>query len=292
MMFPLVSIIIPTYNRADLISETINSAINQSYSNLEILIIDDHSKDNTESIVDNFIKIDNRVRFYRSPLSKPKGANSCRNYGFSICNGEYVKWIDSDDVLAVDTIEKQLNLIVEENADLCICRTQKFIIQNGTTFVEKGEWGGIVQNPTPEQFILKGFNWHTSSGLWSKKYFKSDLIWDEQLMNSQEWLMHFTQLCRGVRIVKVYEFLAFARLHKNNMSNSSHKGGEYYYNQCLARAKAFDVIQEYEILNRHIRKRIAKQFNWYYLFVFYKGSLLLGLRLLPKYIYFILVYLK
>jgi glycosyltransferase involved in cell wall biosynthesis len=125
-MTSLVSIIIPTYNRASLIGDTIESLIHQTYHTIEIIIIDDHSTDNTEFIVNELIKKDKRISYHKRPINKPKGANACRNYGFSISKGEYVKWIDSDDVLVPEAIEKQLSVLINPEADLCICRTKIF----------------------------------------------------------------------------------------------------------------------------------------------------------------------
>ena len=77
-----VSIIIPVYNRESLILETLNSIQQQIYKDWECIIIDDHSTDNTLSLVKEFCNEDARFSYYLRPEKKPKGANSCRNYGF------------------------------------------------------------------------------------------------------------------------------------------------------------------------------------------------------------------
>lgn len=287
----LISIIIPTFNRANLISDTLNSIINQTYSNLEILVIDDHSTDNTESIVNNLIKNDNRIQYYKRPLSKPKGANACRNYGFSIAKGEYIKWIDSDDTLAQDAIQKQVSAIVVSGTDVCICQVKTFISKNNNIEFFH-EWGNINHEPSPESFILNGFKWGTLSGLWRRSWFQNNYIWDEEIMNSQDWLMNFTALSQGVKISKVFEFLAFVRIHNNNMSNANLKRGMYYYHECLARLKAFKIANLYGVTQPKIIKKIARQFNWYYLFIYLKGAPILGFRLFFNFIKFIIIYLK
>jgi len=98
-MNPLVSIVITSFNRAKYIGEAIESVLSQTYSNLECIIVDDGSTDNTEGIVFEYIKRDRRVSFYPRPQDSPKGANACRNYGFSVSKGEYINWLDDDDLL-------------------------------------------------------------------------------------------------------------------------------------------------------------------------------------------------
>ena len=95
----LVSIIIPTYNRAHLISETLHSIIAQTYTYWECIVVDDGSTDNTEEILKNYIKKDKRFQYHQRPKDKPKGANACRNYGISISNGDFLLVMDSDDLL-------------------------------------------------------------------------------------------------------------------------------------------------------------------------------------------------
>ena len=123
-----------------------------------------------------------------------------------------------------------------------------------------------------------------------KNWFDTQDIWDEELMNSQEWLMHFIQLCKGVKIKKIYENLSFARVHDNNMSHTINKNGDYYYHQCLARKKAMNLAKMYNIKNRKVYKSIARDFCWFFLFIIYKGAPLKGLRFFGNYISYLRFY--
>ena len=84
MIKDLVSIIIPIYNRENLICDTVNSVLNQNYSNIECIIVGDQSTDNSFSIVNNISKKDSRVKVHSRPYFFKKGANSCRNYGYKL----------------------------------------------------------------------------------------------------------------------------------------------------------------------------------------------------------------
>ncbi len=99
-----VSVVIPTYNRGFCIKKSIESAINQTYSPLEIIIADDCSSDNTEEVVKSIN--DPGVRYYKLPENK--GAGGARNYGVSVATGDYIAFLDSDDCWTEDKLEKQM----------------------------------------------------------------------------------------------------------------------------------------------------------------------------------------
>jgi glycosyltransferase involved in cell wall biosynthesis len=105
---PLVSIIIPTYNRAHLISETLDSVLAQTYKNWECIIVDDGSNDNTDEVVSEYVKKNNRFKFYHRPDEHLPGGNGARNYGFKMSKGEYVNWLDDD--LFTDSKTELLNI--------------------------------------------------------------------------------------------------------------------------------------------------------------------------------------
>lgn len=95
--FSMVSIIMPAYNRGALIAETLNSVAEQTYANWECIVVDDGSIDNTEEVVKNFCRKDNRFKLLKN--NRTKGAPGARNTGLSVCSGEYVIFLDSDDLL-------------------------------------------------------------------------------------------------------------------------------------------------------------------------------------------------
>ncbi|MBO6195202.1 MAG: glycosyltransferase family 2 protein [Bacilli bacterium] len=99
----LISIIIPCYNSSNTIRKCIDSIINQSYKNLEIIIIDDGSKDNTFDICKEIQKKDNRIKLFKKNNS---GVSATRNFGVSHANGDYVTFVDSDDYLEFDCYER------------------------------------------------------------------------------------------------------------------------------------------------------------------------------------------
>lgn len=106
---PLVSILIPLYNAEKYIEETITKTLKQTYSNIELVIVDDHSTDQSLSIAQKYAS--EKVHIYSNPK---KGGNAARNYAFQMSKGEYIKFMDADDFCSNDMIEKQLKVLLEK----------------------------------------------------------------------------------------------------------------------------------------------------------------------------------
>lgn len=103
---PLVTIIIPSYNRAHIITTAVKSALEQTYKNIEVIVVDDGSVDNTEEVLRTAFPDDLRLRYYRH--SPNRGGNYARNRGIDLARGEYVTFLDSDDTYLPTKVEKQV----------------------------------------------------------------------------------------------------------------------------------------------------------------------------------------
>lgn len=125
-MKPLISVVCISYNLENYISETINSILSQTYDNFELLIIDDHSVDNTAEVIKTFD--DKRIRFFIN--EKNEGAAYSRNRGFNEAKGEYVAFIDGDDIWHKEKLEKQLRFMTD-NGYLFSCTAYQNIDENG-----------------------------------------------------------------------------------------------------------------------------------------------------------------
>ena len=106
LSIPTISIIIPTFNRAHLLERTINSVLKQTYTDFEIIIIDDASQDNTKDIVQRFKN--KNIKYLRQ--NENKGAPAARNRGIQEAKGRYIAFLDSDDEWVPEKLEKQLAL--------------------------------------------------------------------------------------------------------------------------------------------------------------------------------------
>lgn len=125
----LVSVIIPTYNRENTIKACLESVLQQTYTNIEVIVVDDCSQDNTCDVVKE-IK-DSRLHYYK--LDKNRRACYARNYGFEHSNGEYIAFQDSDDIWHKDKIQKQINYLENKKYDFVFCGMNR-ITDEGTFY--------------------------------------------------------------------------------------------------------------------------------------------------------------
>ena len=190
---PLISIIIPNYNRARLIGETLDSILAQTYSNWECIIVDDGSTDNSKEEIQKYVEKDARFQLHKRPANRPKGANACRNYGFELSKGKYIKWFDSDDILLPDCLEKQVEFL-ENNPEY------DFVAVNAKEFIEKNNRKKIIQEIYPKishpdnifyDFALGHLHFITPSPLWKRSFLEGKRLFDENLHRRQESEFNF-----------------------------------------------------------------------------------------------------
>ena len=129
---PLVSVIIPTYNRGELISRTLESALAQSHQNIEVIVVDDASTDNTRTVIERFI--DPRIKYFC--LEKNSGPSTARNTGVELAQGQFVTFLDSDDEWNSQKIERQLAAIRQQaDPGNVVCYTRALIVQDNSTYL-------------------------------------------------------------------------------------------------------------------------------------------------------------
>ncbi len=126
---PLVSVIMPTYNYAQFISDAIESVINQTWEIWEMLIVDDGSTDNTKSVVQSYVSKDSRIRYFALGQNSGRAAVA-RNYGISNSKGKYIAFLDSDDMWKPTKIEKQIELL-ENDDNIFLVYSRYIVIKNG-----------------------------------------------------------------------------------------------------------------------------------------------------------------
>lgn len=126
MSEPKISIVVPVYNIEQYLESAINSLINQTYKNLEILLVDDGSTDSSPNICDEYAKRDNRIRVFHQ---KNSGVSCARNLGIDMATGEYIGFCDGDDTVDCDMYEFLYNGIKNNNADISMCDV-RFVFEN------------------------------------------------------------------------------------------------------------------------------------------------------------------
>ena len=127
---PMVSVITPTYNGSKFISESIESVISQTYTNWEMIIVDDCSEDGSYEIILEYTKKDSRIKVCR--MAQNSGAASCRNKAIELSQGEYLAFLDSDDLWFPEKLEKQLLFMKKNESDFCFTEYEH-IDKNGNS---------------------------------------------------------------------------------------------------------------------------------------------------------------
>ncbi|MCD7804176.1 MAG: glycosyltransferase [Oscillospiraceae bacterium] len=186
----MISVIIPTYNRVETIKRSIRSVLNQTYSDLECIVVDDGSTDNTADIVQSIN--DDRLRYYK--LDHNSGACVARNKGIELAVGEYIAFQDSDDEWDSDKLRCQLQKLNMVDADVCICRKRVINEKTGATmFSHKGMDEGFISKKT----LYKGTL--STQLLFAKSEVFKNICFDEKVKKFQdyEW---------GIRACELYTF--------------------------------------------------------------------------------------
>lgn len=144
----LVSIIMPAFNCGDYISTAINSVLDQTYKNWEIIVIDDCSTDNTAKIIKEYVKNDSRIKYHR--LSQNSGAAVARNKAIDLASGKYIAFLDSDDKWFPEKLYNQINIMKQKNYNFT-CTSYSKIDQDGNDInriikaKSKQDYNGILK---------------------------------------------------------------------------------------------------------------------------------------------------
>lgn len=163
----LISVIVPIYKVQDYLDECVESIINQTYSNIEIILVDDGSPDECPNMCDAWAKKDSRIRVVHK---KNGGLSSARNAGIDVANGEYICFVDSDDFICKDALENLYNRI-KDDATVGITSGMIYRYQDGCTSNFKDVWLCSVEKVIPaSEFLLETMSQKTSYTVWNKLY--------------------------------------------------------------------------------------------------------------------------
>ena len=220
----LVSIIIPTFNSAKFLSQTIESALNQTYKNTEIIIVDDNSTDKTVEIIKDYQNKNSKIKFYKIKNYKKTGSGSGskpRNFGIKKSKGKYIAFLDSDDLWEKNKLQRQVETITP-NTDISFTKChylhnqskskEKFIKEKFIDFsLNKLPGGLLLYNPI-----------RLSSVIIKREVFRNVNFNEEKEIRGIEdlelWLNIFLKKKLNKQYIK--EYLVTIRRHKNNLSKN------------------------------------------------------------------------
>lgn len=237
-----VSIIIPLFNRSKLIRETLNSILKQNYQNWECIVVDDGSTDNSVEVVEGYCFGDSRIKVYKRPDELLKGANNCRNYGFSKSSGKFIIWFDSDDLMTPNHLKSKLKAIQAGDLDFIVAKTQNF---KGSEILEPYKYVMPAYGIKASDFILLKIHWYTYDVILSRKIAER-ISWNEKMKSWQD----YNYFCKMVLITEkgsyLDEVLTYRRLHEESIQTNLNRDIQTFNSELLEnRLLTYNDINEY-----------------------------------------------
>ncbi len=219
---PIVSIIIPTFNRAHLLGETLDSVLAQTYPNWECIVVDDGATDGTAALLANYIDKDSRFQYYKRPDAHLPGGNGARNYGFERSNGEFVLWFDDDDVMRSEKLGLEVKALKDYNVDFVVSKSEFF--NHKEVFYD---YNYTTNDISFNSFAMGNVSWVTDDIMF-KTEIVSTVRFNEALKAGQEY-----NFCCKVLLVSengffLDKFLTLRRFTENSIGENRRKDREVY----------------------------------------------------------------
>ncbi|MCF0146438.1 MAG: glycosyltransferase family 2 protein, partial [Eubacterium sp.] len=203
-MTPKVSVIIPVYNAESYLKQCLDSVVNQTLTDIEVICIDDGSTDASYEICKKYASADSRFQLYQQ---KNLYAGTARNNGIRHASGDYLIFWDSDDFFELNALEELYKSITKNQADIAVCKAYRFLdefgkghIENSYCNMDRIPEGNVFNRTTNEQFILN----FTSSAAWNKMFSRSFIDrWKLEFQPSRtgnDFFFVISALCLAERI--------------------------------------------------------------------------------------------
>lgn len=214
---PLVSVIIPTYNRGSIIEKSINSVLNQTYESFELIIVDDGSTDNTEDVI--YAINDKRLKYIK--LEKNCGMCCARNIGTKHSKGDYIAIHDSDDLWVRNKLERHIKFMIDSKSDLSFSKMERHYL-DGRCIVVPNKNPDITNNLL--QNLLRG-NFIPSITMFMTRNMANGLEFDNSVKRFTDWDFAIRAVKNGYKIGYIPEILAISFV-QNDSSAVNEKANE------------------------------------------------------------------
>ncbi len=237
-MNPIISIIVPSYNKELYISETIYSVINQTYAHWELLIIDDVSTDGTNDVVNTIKQTDSRIIFHVNDVNS--GANFSRNYGLKKAKGKFIVFLDADDILGQTCLEERLKHIENTHLDFAVFTMQVFLKSIGDS---ASIWKPNAKNPLQE-FLKHHLSWQTMQPIWRKEFLINLGGFNENFSRMQDVELHTRALLvKDVLFKQVGNVPdCYYRIDENRIELNAYEFMNRWIDSALMYAKCFESL--------------------------------------------------
>lgn len=259
MLESLVSIVVTVYNMEEYIGACIFSVINQTYKNIEIIVVNDGSTDRSLCIIQEYQKIDQRIKIINS---NNQGISNARNLGIENINGYFVVFVDGDDICLPLMVESMYKAIETNNADICVCNVVRINKNKITTQAHQFDYTIDLKNLKKDEYIYNYIlnNKHAYS-VWNRMY-KSNIILQNNIRFRDFNLVYPEDLFFNLEILLSIRYITWINqplyihiLHKSGLTNSYRENILYrYLNGCYEFKRC--------LINRNCYKEMEPAFHY------------------------------
>jgi glycosyltransferase involved in cell wall biosynthesis len=247
----LVSVIIPNFNGALYLNEAVNSVLEQDYANKEVIVVDDGSTDDSVELLKAYGPKITLIE------SKNKGASTARNIGMSVAKGEYIAFLDSDDIWELNKLRLQIDYMRTHQLDLVYCHGQEFGNVEGLNVLHEAKFAGDCYQyfkKFPSKAIID--MGPSTAVIKSSRLLKTG-VFDPSFTGPAEDWDFFRRYCRDAKVGFCDQILVHRRNHSSNVSNRSLM--EYYLGNKRALLKMFAEDPDITFFQRQL---IWAKFNF------------------------------
>lgn len=240
-----ISVVVPVYNMEKYLSRLMDALLAQTYENLEIILVDDGSKDNSPAMCDEYAAKDNRVRVIHKENG---GSSSARNMGIEAATGEYIGFLDSDDYPDLDMYETLYRVIKEKNADVAQTMSKDFD-EDGNLVKDAYKSGGAVTY-LPKEEMFRLLMLHVGDSSFCTKLVKASLMkklrFPEKKLNEDfKLVLDLLQYVDGVYSIEESKYNIILR----GGSNSRNSFSEVFYNAIIENSDTAYAMMEEQFPN-------------------------------------------
>ncbi len=264
---PQISIIIPLFNREELIKETLNSILAQSFADWECIVVDDGSTDNSRDVVSSYIEGDKRIQCFNRPDALEKGANSCRNFGFTKAKGEYIQWFDSDDVMLPNKLTLEHSAIVKDGADYCISLAT--VTDENLNVLHPLKFQLDIQQTVFKNYAMGSILIITQMVLWRASFVKDKTLFKPFIKRGQETEVFSRLFFESNKFAFVDEKNLLYRQHADSKTTKN----ELSYVPAYKYSQAYISLQFMELGQQINDTEITKRYYKFCIYFLYEASI-------------------
>lgn len=264
---PKVSVIIPIFNAEEYLDECLKSVLSQTLSDIEVICVDDGSSDSSLTILNKYAKNDSRIKIIEQ---KNAGAGAARNRGMEIATGEYLSFLDSDDVFELTMLEKLVAISDFEQLDVAICRCNKFIHETketiDTPWTIKSELipaNNYFQATDIKKDFFEAFIWWPWDKLFRAQFIKDSSLYFQEQRTTNDLFFVVGATLLANKIDYINDILIHQRVHEGSLAVTREKSWHCFFDALI---KVRDFLQEKKLYDRFEQDFInycVTFTNWY-----------------------------